>query len=152
MPNIKRRKKIRELVKAFHGEKHRDSIAQILAWEKQYLGATLSGSVADLNRMMSNARNTCKEIGMGQIPVDSYVGLCVVVESMREVTVKKGKTQGRLMAFITLSDSTYSLDGSCAFPDLYDKIRTDGISEGDVVSASGKISDRGLIINKMRLL
>ena len=152
VPNVKRRAKIRELIKAFKGERYRDSVAQILMWEKHYLGATLSGSIADLNRAMSSARNTCKELGMGKIPEDGYVDLCVVVESMREVTVKRGRTEGRLMAFVTLSDSTYSLDGSCAFPDLYDRIKTAGITEGDVVSVSGKMSDRGLIINKMRLL
>jgi DNA polymerase III alpha subunit len=106
--------------------------------------------MADLNRAMSGARHTCKQLGMGE--VQGYADLCVVVEAMREVTVKRGKTQGRQMAFITLSDSTYSLDGSCAFPDLYDKIKLAGIDVGDVVSVSGKISDRGMIINKMRLL
>jgi len=153
VPNVNRRLKLRELIKDFQKEPRRDTIAQILMWEKHYLGATLSGSMADLNVAMSGARNTCIELGAGKIPVGGYVDLCVVVEDMREVTVKRGKTQGRQMAFITLSDSTYSLDGSCAFPDLYDDIKTAGIDAGDVVLARGKVSDcGGLIINKMRLL
>ena len=152
VPNVNRRAKLRELIEAFQGESHRDTVAQILMWEKHYLGATLSGSMADLNRAMSGARNTCKELGSGQIAAGTFVDLCVVVEAMREVTVKRGKTQGRQMAFVTLSDSTYSLDGSCAFPDLYDKIKVAGIDVGDVVSVGGKMSDRGLILNKMRLV
>ena len=152
VPNIKRRAKLREMVEDFKKEKHRDSVAQILMWEKHYLGATLSGSMADLNRAMSGARNSCKEIGTGKVKEKDWVDLCVVVESIKEVTVKRGKTQGKLMAFVTISDSTYSLDGSCAFPDLYDKMRASGIDVGDVVSVTGKMSDRGLIINKMRLL
>ena len=152
VPNIKRRAKIRELLDKFRNESHRDSVAQILTWEKHYLGATLSGSVADLNRAMSGAKNTCLEVGAGKIPVDQWVDLCVVVEAMKETTVKKGKTEGRKMAFLTISDSTYSLDGPCVFPDLYDRVRTDGIEVGDVVSIKGKVSDRGMIVNKMRLL
>lgn len=152
MPNVSRRAKIRGLLEDFENESHRDTVAQILMWEKHYLGATLSGSMADLNRAMSGARNTCKELGAGRVAAGAFVELCVVVEAMREVTVKRGKTQGRQMAFVTLSDSTYSLDGSCAFPDLYDRIKVAGIDVGDVVSVGGKMSDRGLIINKMRLL
>ena len=152
VPNINRRAKLKELIHNFQNESHRDVIAQILMWEKTYLGATLSGSMADLNRAMSGARHTCKEVGTGGVHVGGSINLCVVIEDIREVTVKRGKTQGRQMAFITVSDSTYSLDGSCAFPDTYDKIKSAGIGIGDVVSVFGKISDRGIIINKMRLL
>jgi DNA polymerase-3 subunit alpha len=152
VPNINRRKVLRDLVNSFNNDARIDTMAQILMWEKQYLGATLSGSMADLNKVMSGARNTCKEIGAGTIGAGSAVELCVVIEQMREVTVKRGKTQGRQMAFITLSDSTYSLDGSCAFPDTYDKMKFDGIADGDVVSVRAKMSDRGLIINRLRLL
>ena len=153
VPNVNRRAKLREMTVAFQGEKHRDSIAQILMWEKHYLGATLSGSMADLNKVMSGARNTCKELGAGDMKDGDWADLCVVVESIREVTVKRGKTEGRQMAFVTLSDSSYSLEGSCVFPDVYDKVKMAGIGESDVVSVSGRVSDRGgLIINKMRLL
>tara|TARA_R110002126_G_C10490983_1_gene504849 strand:- start:79472 stop:82864 length:3393 start_codon:yes stop_codon:yes gene_type:complete len=151
VPNVNRRAKIRALVDEFNQESHRDTVAQLLVWEKAYLGATLSGSMADLERAMSGAKHTCRDVGTG-MPPGTYVNLCVVVEEMKEVTVKRGKTQGRLMSFITLSDSTYSLDGSCIFPDLYDKVRLMGIDVGDVVSVNGKMSDRGLIVNQMRLL
>ena len=151
VPNVNRRAKIRALIDTFNQENHRDTVAQILVWEKAYLGATLSGSMADLERAMSGAQHTCKDVGTG-MPPGSNVNLCVVVEEMKEVTVKRGKTQGRLMSFVTLSDSTYSLDGSCIFPDLYDKVKLMGIGVGDVVSVNGKMSDRGLIVNKMRLM
>jgi len=115
VPNVNRRAKIRVLIDEFNQESHRDTVAQLLVWEKAYLGATLSGSMADLERAMSGAKHTCRDVGTG-MPPGTYVNLCVVVEEMKEVTVKRGKTQGRLMSFITLSDSTYSLDGSCIFP------------------------------------
>lgn len=151
VPNVNRRAKIRALIDDFNQESHRDTVAQLLVWEKAYLGSTLSGSMADLERAMSGAKHTCRDVGTG-MPPGAYVNLCVVVEEMKEVTVKRGKTQGRLMSFITLSDSTYSLDGSCIFPDLYDKVKLMGIGVGDVVSVNGKMSDRGLIVNQMRLL
>ena len=152
VPNVNRRAKIRALLDAFGNESHRDTVAQILVWEKNYLGATLSGSMADLERAMSGAQHTCKDVGSGHIAPGQNVNLCVVVEAMREVTVKRGKTQGRQMAFVTISDSTYSLDGSCAFPDTYDRMKSMGVDAGDVVLINGKMSDRGLIINKVRML
>ena len=152
VPNVNRRKKLRDLVESFNNDPRIDTMVQILMWEKQYLGTTLSGSMADLNKVMSGSRNTCKEVGAGELAPGDWVDLCVVIEEVKEVTVKRGKTQGRLMAFITLSDSTYSLDGSCVFPDTYDIMKYNGITDGDVVSVKAKMSDRGLIVNKMRLL
>jgi DNA polymerase-3 subunit alpha len=151
-PNVRRRAKIRELLDEFNGESFRDTVAQILMWEKQYLGATLSGSMADLERAMSGARHTCRDVGSGSLKPGAPVQLCVVVEAVKETTVKRGKTQGRQMAFVTISDSTYSLDGSCVFPDSYDKMKSMGIDVGDIVSVQGTMSDRGLIIKNMRLL
>jgi DNA polymerase-3 subunit alpha len=152
MPNVNRRVVLRELVSTFNADSHRDSIPQILQWEKFFLGATLSGSMADLNRAMSGARHTCKQVGANELGMGGKVELCVVVEEMREVTVKKGKTQGRAMAFINLSDSTYTLEGACAFPDTLEEIKSLGVQIGDVVFVDGKTSDRGLIINRVRLV
>jgi len=152
MPNVNRREALRELVKTFKSESHKDSIPQILQWEKFFLGTTLSGSMADLNRAMSGARHTCKDVGSNSLGNGNNVELCVVIEDVRESTVKRGKTQGRLMGFITLSDSTYTLEGACAFPDTYEEIKSLGVQIGDVVFVNGKTSDRGLIINKMRLV
>lgn len=152
IPNINRRNKIRDIVKEYRDTNRTDTVAQILMWEKQFLGATLSGSMADLNRAMSAARHTCIQVASDELRSGDKVELCVVVEGIREVTVKRGKTQGRQMAFITISDSSYTLDGSCAFPDTYDQMKEDGVDVGDVISVSGKMSDRGLIINKVRRL
>jgi len=152
VPNVTRRAKLRDLVDEFKREPRRDSVPQILVWEKALLGVTLSGSMADLSKAMSGARHSCKDVGSGSLGVGSPVELCVVLEAMREVTVKKGKTAGSLMAFLTISDSTYSLDGSCAFPNTYQKIKDDGMRVGDVVSVHGKMGDRGLIINNLRLV
>jgi DNA polymerase III alpha subunit len=152
MPNVNRRELLRGLVLTFNAESYRDSIPQILQWEKFFLGATLSGSMADLNRAMSGARHTCKQVGANELGVGANVELCVVVEEMREAIVKKGKTQGRAMAFINLSDSTYALEGACAFPDTLENIKSLGVQIGDVIFVNGKTSDRGLIINRVRLV
>jgi DNA polymerase-3 subunit alpha len=152
VPNVRRREKVRGLITEFKDEARHDTVVQILTWEKHYLGTTLSGSMADLNRAMSTARHTCKQVATGEFRAGWNVDLCVVVEGVREVTVRRGKTEGQQMAFITLSDSTYSLDGSCIFPEAYKQMKLAGITEGDVVSIAGKISDRGLIVNRMRLL
>ena len=152
IPNVNRREKLREILSTYSDESKRDSVAQILTWEKHYLGTTLSGSMADLNRVMSGAKHQCIQLVTDELRSGAFVELCVVVEDLREVTVKRGKTEGRQMAFITVSDSSYTLDGACAFPDAYDEIKSDGIGQGDIVSISGRVGDRGLIINKMNQL
>jgi DNA polymerase III subunit alpha len=150
VPNIRRREKLRVLVDNFNQLQHHDTAAQILNWEKQYLGTTISGSLADLKRAMS-ARNSCIEIGKHKIRPRAQVELCVVVEGLREHTIKTGRNAGQVMAFLTVSDSTYQLDNVCMFSEAYSNI--DGaIEPGDVVGAYGVMSDRGLIINSVRRL
>jgi DNA polymerase III alpha subunit len=152
IPNVNRREILRELTISFNAENHKDSIPQILQWEKHFLGTTLSGSMADLQKTMAGARHTCIQVGTNKLGKDARVELCVVVEEVREIVVKKGKTQGRVMAFMTVSDSSYSLEGACAFPDTYENMKSLGVQIGDVIFVDGKTSDRGLIINKVRLV
>ncbi len=152
IPNVNRREIIRNLVASFNADSHRDSIPQILQWEKHFLGTTLSGSMADLNRALSGARHTCLQIGNNEFKQGSKVELCVVVEGIKEATVKKGATQGRAMAFINISDSSYTLEGACAFPDIFDQIKLLGIQIGDVILVDGRTSDRGMVINRVRTL
>jgi len=150
VPNVKRREKIRGLVASFLKLEHQDSMAQLLTWEKDYLGATISGSLADLKHAMQ-ARNTCIEIGRGAIRPRQQVDLCVVVEAMREHTIKTGNNAGQVMLFLTLSDSTYRLDNVCMFSEAYARIKG-SVEVGDVVSLRGVMSDRGLIANSIRRL
>ncbi len=152
MPNVNRRDIIRNVVALFNADSHKDSIPQILQWEKHFLGTTLSGSMADLNRALSGARHTCLQVGNNEFKTGSRIELCVVVEDIKEAIVKKGATQGRAMAFINLSDSTYTLEGACAFPDIFDQIKSLGVQVGDVILVDGKTSDRGLVINRVRTL
>jgi DNA polymerase III alpha subunit len=149
-PNVKRREKIREIVAAFEAADHQDTMPQILLWEKEYLGTTISGSPADLNRAMK-ARNQCIEIGRGDIMPDQNVELCVVVEAMREHIIKKGKNAGNAMAFLTVSDSSYRMDNVTVFTREYMRIKGQ-IEPGDVAAIEGRMTDRGLVANKIRRL
>ncbi len=152
VPNVKRRAKIRDLLDEYTTCIPHDTVAQILMWEKKYLGATLSGSLADLNRAMSGARHTCKQIGSNELSPGSKMDLCVVVENIKELTIKRGAQQGRQMAMLSLSDSSYTIEGVCAFADTYDKMRVSNIAIGDVVSVTGRVGDRGPIAYTIRLL
>lgn len=149
-PNISRREKLRDVVQEFSLADHNDTMPQILLWEQEYLGTTISGSPADLQRAM-RARNSCIELGRGDILPDSNVELCVVVETIREHIIKKGKFAGQPMAFLTISDSTYRLDNVTVFNKEYLRVKGQ-VETGDVIAINGRMSDRGLVANKIRRL
>lgn len=152
-PNVSRRAKIRQFMQSIKLDKAIDSVPQILNWEKQYLGTALSGSVADLKKyMVRGGVQQCISLVDGSCSEKTQVNLCVVIEDMREVTIKNGKSKGRQMAFLKVSDSSYTLDGVCAFPDILDKMKEANIQCDDIVNIKGVVGKRGLEIRKIESL
>ena len=123
---------------------HPDWIADI---EKKYMGTSLTFSKTD--SIQSSAVNcTCKEIATGRT---GKVNVAVHINSLREYVTKNGKNPGQTMAFMSVEDSTATLDSAIMFPDAYEEFKG-LLYEGNTVIAFGQVSkkkDTSLIINKV---
>jgi len=88
--------------------------------EKHFLGISLSCSPAD-DADSSLATHTCLDIA--KEPNDKEISVCAIIDSVKNTKTKKGKNPGQPMCFLTISDSTYSIDHAVVFPNVFDKLK-----------------------------
>lgn len=124
-----------------------DSPSWIVDQEKKFLGCPVSLSKIETSDT-SSANTTCKEIIDGKTGKD----LCVVgnVNRLATCKVKKGKTAGQLMAFLTIEDETCSIDNVIIFPEARQKYEH-VLYEGNNLLFCGEVSkkDGSFIIQKI---
>lgn len=84
------------------------------AAEKHYLGISLSCSPAD-DANQDYATHTCVQIA--RVVHANCVSICAIIDNVTNTKTRKAKKN---MCFLTLSDSTYSLD-AVVFPKAYAK-------------------------------
>jgi DNA polymerase III alpha subunit len=115
--------------------------------ENKYMGVSLTFSKTDA--IQSAAVNcTCKEIINGRT---GKVNVAIHINSLREYATKNGKNPGQIMAFLSVEDSTATLDSAIIFPETYGKFK-EILYEGNTVIVFGQVSskkDTSLIINKV---
>ena len=115
--------------------------------EKKYMGTSLTFSKTD-GIQSSLVNCTCKEIINGRT---GKVNVAVHINSLREYVTKNGKNPGQTMAFLSVEDSSATLDSAVMFPDAYEEFK--GVMyEGNTVLLFGQVSkkkDTSLIINKV---
>tara|TARA_R110000744_G_scaffold3161_2_gene12273 strand:+ start:4266 stop:5825 length:1560 start_codon:yes stop_codon:yes gene_type:complete len=115
--------------------------------ENKYLGAALTFSKTDtIESSLINC--TCKEIIGGKT---GQVNVAAHIISLREYVTKNGKNPGQTMAFISVEDSSATLDSAIMFPEAYAEYK-DIMYEGNTVLLFGQVSkkkDTSLIINKV---
>lgn len=122
--------------------------ADMIAWhEEQLLGAPITCHKVDACADASHANTTCKEIIEGK---SGYTVLAVEVASVRELVTKRGKTPGKKMAALSLSDASCSLDNAVAFPDVWAESGS-MLYEGNTVLVQGERDRKqgGFIIKKV---
>jgi DNA polymerase III alpha subunit len=124
-----------------------DSPSWIIDQEKKFLGCPISYAKIESSDT-SSANTTCKEIVNGK----TGKNLCVVGNIAREMSckVKKGKSIGQLMSFLTIEDETCSIDNVVVFPETrknYEYI----LYEGNNLLFCGEVSkkDGSFIIEKI---
>ena len=102
--------------------------------EEHYLGVSLTCARVD-EYDTSRANCTCKEYIDG---FNSQKGIRIAaqIDGVREWKVKRGKSKGQKMAFITASDGTCSLDNITIFTDEWTKYNKD-IKEGNILLLIG---------------
>jgi len=89
--------------------------------EKHFLGIALSCSPADdINDNL--ATHTCLEVAkeLNNKPIV----VCAVIDNVKFTKTKRGKNPGQSMCFLTISDSTYSIDHAVVFPNAFRKLKT----------------------------
>ena len=114
--------------------------------EEELLGISLTcNKVDEYDTSKSNC--SCKEFVDGFNSKGGIV-LAVKVDSVREWTIKKGRSKGMTMGFVTASDTSCSLDNITAFSEEWEKYKQ-LLHEGNTVLMRGmKDNNRGSFLIK----
>jgi|TARA_Y100000310_G_scaffold270418_1_gene284218 DNA polymerase-3 subunit alpha len=123
-----------------------DSPAWTSKIEEELLGISLTcNKVEEYDTSKSNC--SCKEFIDGFNSKGGIV-LAVKIDSVREWKIKKGKAKGMTMGFVTVSDTSCSLDNVTAFSDEWAKYKK-VLHEGNTVLLRGmKDKNRGSFLIK----
>ena len=116
--------------------------------ENRIIGCSLTCSVVDGSIKGNSAKNMCRDVQNSTII--GKTSIAVSIASIREYETKKGKNAGSVMAFLSVEDSSGSLDVT-AFPEDYSKHKN-LLTEGNTVLINGTVSSRdgnSLILNKV---
>jgi DNA polymerase III alpha subunit len=87
--------------------------------EKHFLGIALSCSPAD-DADDSFATHTCLEIAKASN--NEAIAVCAIIDNVKYTKTKRGRNPGQSMCFLTMSDSTYSID-AVVFPDAFERLK-----------------------------
>jgi DNA polymerase III alpha subunit len=140
IPNIRRRATLQELLKTFDASDAFDNFISKIAWEKEFLGISLSGDETNLFSSKHKCSDIIKFAGE-DMPVD----VIVRVEGIKK-HITKNKEE---MAFLTVADNTGKLDNFVVFPRTWDYAKN-LIIVGNIARIYGKVDKRGsVLVNKM---
>lgn len=120
-----------------------DSPGWIAQTEKFYLGTCLT-PVHIESGDLSIVDTSCREIVSGHVRGQVTIG--ITVTEMHEHTVKRGKTAGQPMGFITGDDGTSELNSIIAFPQQFKEFRylllpgNSVVIQGKVQTKDGEVS------------
>lgn len=95
-----------------------DTPEWIAKTEQECLGIPITCNRVDGTPNLK-ANTTCKEFRDGK-DVDPMI-LAVDVQECREVRIQNGDNRGKLMAFLTITDNSGSLEDVCMFSDAWEK-------------------------------
>ncbi len=97
-----------------------DTNTAIAIAEKHFLGIALSCSQAD-DADNTFATHTCLEVAKASN--EEVIVVCAIIDSVKHTITKRGKNPGQPMCFLTVSDSTYSIDYAIVFPDAFERLK-----------------------------
>ena len=111
-----------------------DSPSWLALQESKYLGTPLTCAKVD-EYDVSAANCTCKEFLNG---FNSTNGILIAaqIEGIREWKIKRGSAKGQNMAFLTISDSSCSMDSATMFSEEWARYKSI-VNEGDVFLLKG---------------
>jgi DNA polymerase III alpha subunit len=123
-----------------------DDPAWIIEQENKFLGCPISLSRIDAADT-SVANTYCRDVLNGK----TGKNICIAANVNRVATtiVKRGKTKGRRMAFLTIEDATCSLDSVVVFPEARERYQF-VLYEGNNLLLCGNIEKgNSFIVNKI---
>lgn len=134
--NVKRIKIVNDIAQMLISPPHAlHDTADFIAWcEEKYLGSALTCSKVDGCERAVEANTNCREVLQGR---NGYTVLAVEVNRVHEVKTKRGKTPGKKMAFVGVSDSSCAMDDTVAFPDTWKEYGS-LLHEGNTVLIQGE--------------
>jgi len=124
-----------------------DSPDWIAGIEQSLLGISLTCTKVD-GRDTSAANCTCREFREGAT-FNGYSIIAAQIVNINEIKTKNGKDPGQKMAFITISDTTGSLDNVVAFPETWKECKGLLVSGNIVLVGGEKGKDNSLIVKKV---
>ncbi len=115
--------------------------------EQEYLGVSITYSKVD-SCNISSSDSTCKDVVTGK---KGKMSLAVEIKRVAEWCIKKGKSKGKKMAFLTVEDSSCELDDVVVFPEAWEEYK-DIISEENTVLILGESQKHkdGLVVQKVK--
>ena len=123
-----------------------DDPAWIIEQETKFLGCPVSLAKVESSDT-SSANTSCVDVLNGKTGKD----ICIAanINRVNNHKVKKGKTKGKLMSFLTIEDSTCSLDSVIIFPEAREKYQY-VLYEGNNLLLCGEVqNDNSFIVNKV---
>jgi DNA polymerase-3 subunit alpha len=146
---VKRKEAVEDLLSLLKNPPHsiKDDPHFIASKEAEYLGASITYSKVD-GCDVGAVDSTCKEIAGGK---KGKVSLAVEIKRATEWTIKKGKSKGQKMAFLTVEDGTCELDNVVVFPEAWEEYKSI-ISEKNTVLIFGESQKHkdGLVVQKAK--
>ncbi len=85
-----------------------------------FLGIALSCSQAD-DADHSLATHTCLDVAKAHN--NESIVVCAIIDSVKHTKTKRGNNPGQPMCFLTMSDSTYSIDHGVVFPNVFGRLK-----------------------------
>jgi len=116
--------------------------------EKYFLGIALSCSPAD-DADDALATHTCLDVARSLN--DETVAVCAIIDSVKHTKTKRGKNPGQPMCFLTISDSTYSIDHAVVFPDVFGRLKA-LCKEDMICMVYGEKKNGSFIVTNLRKL
>lgn len=117
-----------------------------IAWnEEKLLGISLSCHKVDGCEKGIESTHSCRDVHTSS---PKYAVVAVQVVRVKEVTTKNGKNPGSKMAFVDLSDGSYTLEGIPVFPDIWKENKSLLQQENTLCVQLNKLPNGGYSINK----
>lgn len=122
-----------------------DAADWIAGIEESLLGISITCTKVD-GRDTASANCTCKEFADGK---RGYVIIGAQITNVNEIKTKRGENAGQRMAFLTLSDTTGSLDNIVAFPDTWSECKGLLVTGNLILLGGERGKDNSLIVKKV---